>query len=105
MDDAGAVVHRDLIPGDHAVLEILGGREVVERPLVRPARKLGPGPAVFEVLVRVALYRDPLAVLAPPVLLLGMHGGRDVRGERPRGGRPDGEMLAGPVAEREPDEE
>ena len=58
------------------------------------------------VLVNVSLGEPgdhhPLAVLAQPVLLLGMHRGRDVRGQRPRRRRPDHERLALGVPQREP---
>ena len=106
VDDAGALVERDLVPRD---------RRGARRP--RPAAGCRTGPcsasrraptprlALLERLVRIARDGDPLAVRAPAVLAVGLHGGRDVRRQRPRRRRPDDERLALPVDEREADEE
>ena len=39
--DPGALLERDLIPRDHAVLDTLGGLKIVERAPVCPADELG----------------------------------------------------------------
>ena len=55
MDDAGSLVERDLVPGDHAVLEAARRRQVVERALVRQPDELRARAApILERLVRVA---------------------------------------------------
>ena len=41
VDDAGALVDRDLVPGDHAVLDVPTGSQVVERAAVAPPDELG----------------------------------------------------------------
>jgi len=48
-----------------------------------------------------SLYRDPLAVLAPTVFLVRMHGGSHVRGQRPWSRRPDDDELAFAIDQRE----
>ena len=101
----GALVERDLVPRDDAVLDGRARREVVERAGVAPADELRPGLALLERLVRVARDGDPLAVRPAAVLAFGLHGGRDVRRERPRRRRPDDDELALPVDEREAHEE
>ena len=105
VDDAGPLLERDLVPRDHAVLDVRCGRQVVERPAVAEADELRSRGGLDERLVGVARGRNPLAVLAPPVLGVGLDRRRDVRGQRPRRRRPDDERLALPVEEREPDVE
>ena len=56
-------------------------------------------------LVGIAGDGDPLAVLAPAVLGVGLDRRGDVRRQRPRRRRPDHERLARPVEQREADEE
>ncbi len=123
MDDAGALVLADVLPGDHA-MPVLGtlqvarerGRdriELIERPGVVPADEIGAG-AFLEHLERTP-QRRPEGVLAQPVAIfplahldvrqLGAHGRGHVRAQRPRGGRPHQQVLTGAVHEREPDGE
>ena len=46
VDDARALLHGHVLPGDDAVLDLGGGRQVVERALVAQPDELGaPGPA------------------------------------------------------------
>ena len=96
VDDPGAVLERDLVPRDHAMLDLRPRAELVERARVAPADELLAPLALDEGLVGRARDRDPLAVLAPAVLRIGAHRGRDVRGQRPGRRRPDHERLAGP---------
>ena len=105
VDEAGALVHRHVVPRDDAVLDLRPWSEIVERSLVPPTDELVATQTLDERVVRVQLDGDPLAVLAAAVLLVGMHGDRDVGGERPRRRRPDDERLARPVEQREADEE
>ena len=83
----------------------------------RPAARLSNGPCVAQAdelrslhapdegVVGEARREHPLAVLAQPVLALGVDGGGDVRRQRPRRRRPDDDRLARPVEQREADEE
>ena len=126
VDDPGALLLGDLVPGDHAVLVrgrrlvagALGERrldrgQLVERARVAPPDELGAGLLLLDLEVAderpledAAAQPERLAVLADAdVALLGVDGGGHVRGERPRRRRPDQERLAGPVDEREPDRE
>jgi hypothetical protein len=105
VDDAGALVHRDLVPGDHAVLDRRPRRERVEGAVVVEPDELRAGDGLDEPLVREARGQHPLAVGAAPVRLLRVNRGGDVRGQRPRCRRPDDERLPGPLPQREPDEE
>ena len=105
VDDAGALVERDLVPRDHAVLDgraAARGRRTAPGSAARRAPRRGPAHVR---LVRVARDRDPLAVLAQAVLGVGLDRGRDVRRQRPRRRRPDDERLALPVEQRQADEE
>jgi len=63
VDEAGALIHRDLVPFDDAVLDTLGRRQVIERSVVAPADELGTVPALDVGFVGVALDRNPLTVL------------------------------------------
>ncbi len=105
VDDAGARVEGDVVPRDHAVLDLRAGLERVERPAVAPADELGPLDDAREALVREERTGNPLPVLEQAVV-----GGRvdrrgDVRGQRPRGRRPDDDPLALVVEQREADVE
>ena len=100
MDDAGALVERDLVPRNDPVLDRAARTELVERARVAPADELLTETALDEALVRVAADGDPLAVLAPPVLLVGMDGGGDVRRQCPRRRRPDEERTRGITGDR-----
>ena len=93
MDDAGALLERDLVPGDDLVLDRRAGAEVVERPAIAEPDELLAAHTLLEALVRVARDGDPLAVLAQPVLRIGMHGGGDVGRQRPRRRRPDDDRF------------
>ena len=44
VDDPGAILERDVVPRDDAVLDACGRRKVVERPPVRPPDELGSLP-------------------------------------------------------------
>ncbi len=103
VDDPRALLDRDLVPIDHAVLHLCARGERVERPLVAKADERRSRHDLREPLVGVARGHHPLAVLAPAVLRLGVDRGRDVRRERPGCRRPDHERLARPLDEREPD--
>ena len=85
--------------------DVLLRREVVERPVVLEPDELRAANALLEMLLRIALDRDPLAHVVAPVLGVGLHGRRNVGRQRPRGGRPDHERLAVPPAQRKADEE
>jgi hypothetical protein len=100
--DARALLERDVVPRDHPVLDASARAEVVERSPVAQPDELLPLDAPDERLVRVARDRDPLPSLPQPVLGIGLHRGRDVRGQRPRRRRPDDERLARVVEQREP---
>ena len=103
--DPRALVHRHVVPRDHAMLDRRARAEIVERPAVAPADKLRAPQLLDERVVGEELDRDPLAVLAPAVLLVGMHGGGDVRRQRPRGRRPHDDELAFTIEQREANEE
>ena len=87
------------------MIDLAAGTEVVERTAVAETHELVSERAAIERLVGVPGDRDPLAVLASPVLRVGLHRGRDVRRQRPRRRRPDDERLARPLEERETNEE
>src|ERR671934_257653 len=89
MDDTGALLERDLVPGDDSVLDAFDRRQMVERPPVARADELLSAQDLLEPLVRIARDCDPLAVLSPAVLRVGIDGGDDVRGQRPGCRRPD----------------
>ena len=103
--DARALFERHLVPRDHAVLDLTAGTEIVERPAVAQPDELRARDDPRERLVRVPRGRDPLAVLAAPVLGVGLHGRRDVRRQRPGRRRPDHERLARLVEQWEPHEQ
>ena len=105
VDDPGALFERDLVPGDDPMLDLAAGAEVVERPPVaKPDELLSEG-TTLESLVGVPGDRDPLAVLAQPVLRVGLDRRGDVRRQRPGRRRPDDEGLPRPLEEREADVE
>ena len=105
VDDPRAFVDRDLVPRDHPVLDARTGGQRVERALVPETDECRARHGLVERLFRIARGHHPLAVLAAAVEGLGMDGGGDVCGERPRRRRPDHEGLAGAVEEREADGE
>ena len=105
MDDAGPLLERDLVPGDHAMLDLSSGAEVVERASIAEADELLPWDDPRERLLGITRDGDPLAVLAQAVLRVLLDRGRDVGRQRPRCGRPDHERLAGVVEKREAHEE
>ncbi len=73
------------------MLDRRAGRERVERAFVPEAGELRSGHHLREGLVGEPRDHHPLAVLAPAVALLRVHGGGDVGRERPRRRRPDHE--------------
>ena len=94
VDDAAALVQRDLVPRDDAMVDLSARAEVVERPAIPEPDELGALHGSDERLVRIARGRDPLSVLAQAVVGVGLDGRRDVRRQRPRRRRPDDERLA-----------
>ena len=105
VDDPGALIERDLVPRDDAVLDRPAGTEIVEGARVAPADELLAALPLRKRLVRVERDGDPLAALAPAVLRVRLDRSGDVRRQRPRRRRPDHERLARPVEQREPDEQ
>ena len=83
------------------MLDLAARAEVVERPAVAKSDELLPERPALESLVGVPGDRDPLSVLAQPVLRVGLDGRRDVRRQRPGRRRPDDEGLPRPLEERE----
>src|SRR6185312_16951594 len=79
--------------------------EVVERPAVPAADELAAREALDERVLGEELDRDPFAVCATAVFLVGVHGGRDVGRQRPRRRRPDDDRLPLEVEEGEANEE
>src|SRR5437870_148501 len=102
MHDAGTLLQRDVVPGDHAVADSLLCWEVVERPLVLEADEV-LAPSHMLVLLLLAGHA-PFAV-AQSVLDIRPDRGGDVRGQRPRRRRPDNERLPLAPLEGEADEE
>ena len=105
VDDSCAFVERDLVPGDHAVDDASGRRDVVVRPLVLETHQRGPGSTLHEVVLGVARDCDPLAGIALAVLSLRIHGRGDVGRKRPRRRRPDDQRLGVASFQREAHEE
>ena len=105
VDDAAPVVEGHLVPRDHPVLHLGPRPEVVERSPVAQPDELRSRDDARECLLRVTRDGDPLPVLAPPVIRVVLHRGRDVRGQGPGGRRPDHERFPGPVEQGETDEE
>ena len=103
--DSRAVLHRDVVPGDHTMLDLATRAECVERALVPPADDLGTGEPLHEHLVGIASDGDPVAVLEPTVLRDRVDGGGDVCWKRPRRRRPDDDRLSRSIEKPEPDEE
>ncbi len=99
--DAGPLLVRHLVPGDDPVLHALRRRQLVERAAVGQPHQLGALRLAHDRRVRSdprlrAVAQPP----APPVAALHQHvgelrvdGGGHVRGERPRGGGPDQQVL------------
>ena len=97
VDDPGALVERDLVPGDDAMPDPFLGGEVVERPVVlEPDQVL----ALEDVVVVAPLLGQPPAAVAQPVLGVRLDGRGDVCGQRPRRRRPDDQRLAVAVGQR-----
>ena len=105
VDDARPLLERDLVPGDDPVLDLAAGAELVERAAVAKPDELLAADAAHEALVGVPGDRDPFAVLAQPVLGVGLDRRGDVRRQRPGRRRPDDDGLAVAVEEREADVE
>ena len=101
VDDPGAFLERDFLPGDGAVLDLGGCGQVVVRPSVAPADELLAAQHLFERLVRVARDRHPFAVFAPAVLRVRIDRRGHVRGQRPRRRRPDDQVLPLALEQRE----
>ena len=105
VDDARALVERDVVPRDDAVLDVRQCREVVEGAAIGASHQLLAQHSLDEVRVRPALDGVPLALSSAPVLGIRPHCCSDVRRKRPRRRRPDDERLALGVREREADVE
>ena len=105
VDDAGSLLQRDLVPRDDPVVDLAARTEVVERTAVAKTHELLSAGSMVELLVGIPGDCDPLAVLAPPVLRIGLDRRRDVRRQRPGCRRPDDEGLVGSLEEREADVE
>ena len=103
--EAGSLLHRDLVPSDDSMLDAFGRRQVIKRSVVPPADELRSAPPLGEGRIGVALNGYPLAVLLKAVLLVRMHCGGDVRGQRPWRRGPDRQRLVRPVEEWKADEE
>src|SRR4029077_15629360 len=84
VDDARSFVHRDLVPGDHAMLDRRARRKIVEWAFVTPADQLRALQWLVEVLVRITGSSPPLAVEPAAVVSLRINRGRDVCRKRPR---------------------
>ena len=91
VDDAGAVVERDLIPRNHTVRHVRDRGQMVERPLVLEADEVGAADALHEMVLGIARHGNPLAVVALAVLRVRIDGGRHVGRQRPGCRRPDHE--------------
>ena len=73
VDDAGALVERDVVPRDHAMLDGAAGPSSSNGPSVAPADELARRCSVSaNVSSRIARDGDPLAVRAPAVLGVGL---------------------------------
>ena len=103
--DAASLLERDSVPGNDAVLDPSDRRQVVERPLVAGADELRALDDPNRAGIRIARYGDPVSVLEQTVVGVRANGGRDVRRQRPRRGRPDDQCLAVPILERKANEE
>src|SRR5436190_19278847 len=101
MDDSGPLIHRDLVPRDHTMVDLRPGRELVERAAITQAYELLTPDPLCEVRVRIERHGNPVASVTQAVLGVGLDGGRDVRGQRPRSRRPDDERLVLPFDQRE----
>src|SRR5205823_4321694 len=80
---------RDLVPRDHAMLDVLLRGELLEGRAVVETDEVLAAQALDIVAVGENVDRDPVAVCAPSVQRVGLHRGRDVRRQRPGGRRPD----------------
>ena len=103
VDDAGARVESNVVPRNHAMLDLGAGRERVERTAVAQPHELGSLHGPREALVRKQCHANPFTVFEQPVLRLGIDGRGDVRGQRPRRRRPDHDPFAVTVEQREAD--
>ena len=105
VDDARALVHRHVVPRDHPMLDRGARSQVIERAAVAPPDQLTALECLDVRVVGEQLDRDPFSVLAPSVVLVGMHRRGDIRRQRPGRGRPDDDVLTVAVEERKADEE
>ena len=99
MDDARPLVQRDLVPGDHAMLDPGPGRKIVERPSYCQPTSSEPFSTSSSSRPGTAAPH-PLTVQTTSVVGLGIDRGGDVRRERPGRRRPDDERFARPVEKR-----
>ncbi len=105
VDDAGAVVERDVVPRNHTVRDVRDRGQMVERPLVLEPDEIGAAHALHEMVLGITRDGDPLAVVALAVLGLRVHSGGNIGRQRPGCRRPDDERLALAPLEREAHEE
>src|SRR5439155_19877419 len=89
VDDAGALVERDVIPRDHAVLDALLRGEILERAAVVEADEVLAAQALDIVAVGEDVERDPVTVLATRRWRVGAHRRGDGRRQRAGRRRPD----------------
>ena len=75
MDNPGALLERHFVPRDHPVLDLRLRGQLVERSAVAPADELLAAQRLRKALVGIARDGDPLAVVAAPVLCVGLHRG------------------------------
>ena len=91
VDDAGAVVERDLVPRNHTVRHIRDRGQMVERPFVLEADEVGAADALHEMVLGITRDGNPLTVVALAVLRVRVDGGRHIGRQRPGCRRPDHE--------------
>ena len=82
------------------MLDLRGRRKLVEGTAVAQTDQLLPANALREVGLRIERHRNPFAPIAQAVLRVRLDRGGDVRGQRPRRGRPHDERLTLPVEQR-----
>ena len=112
VDDARALVHRDLVPADNAVLDPVLGGQLVERPVVPQPDQLrtldgADLTAVQRHVLEAALgdVGDARAGLDARIVGVGLDRRRDVGRQRPGRGRPHHQELAVAAGQRQTDVE
>ena len=110
--DPGTFRGRHIGPGDDAVFHALLRGDVVERRMVPQAHKSLAEQPLDNLVIALECAECPFfqvqlltALADPDVGEPGVHGGRDVAGERPGRGGPHEQRLSRPVRERKPHED